>query len=195
MLKVLCLFLALLAPLQGFATPDFLVDSVFDDAAKKYGIDPILLYAVALGESAKQATGPGAPSVSPSPYSFHAGGRAFHASSRDEAVKLLDELTTKYGNHVDVGVMQINLHWNGDRVASPDALLDPATNIYVGAKVLSEALQSAPNNLQLGVGRYNTWSTDGALAYGAYVLKIYGNLKRMVRMDQLASAKEKPRND
>ncbi|BBV43541.1 hypothetical protein STW0522CIT26_P11740 (plasmid) [Citrobacter portucalensis] len=48
----------------------------------------------------------------------------------------------------------------------------------VGAEVLSEAIQSSPNDLELGVGRYHAWEDEiRARNYGSRVLAIYRNLR------------------
>ncbi|MFS9859340.1 lytic transglycosylase domain-containing protein, partial [Salmonella enterica] len=52
------------------------------------------------------------------------------------------------------------------------------TNVMVGAEVLSEAIQSSPNDLELGVGRYHAWEDEiRARNYGSRVLAIYRNLR------------------
>lgn len=74
---------------------------------------------------------------------------------------------------IDVGLMQINLHWHGDKVADPVQLLDAHTNLEIAAEILAEAIQSAPGDLELGVGRYHHWKNAAiARAYGRRVLRM-----------------------
>jgi soluble lytic murein transglycosylase-like protein len=83
----------------------------------------------------------------------------------------------QYGEAIDVGIMQINLHWHGHRVNDPAELLDPETNLLVGASVLATAIRSAPDDLALGIGRYHSWQEKRARDYGKRVLAIVHNLQ------------------
>ncbi|MBO0165680.1 transglycosylase SLT domain-containing protein, partial [Vibrio alginolyticus] len=74
-----------------------------------------------------------------------------HYETSLESAKLkLDALLAQHGRNVDVGMMQINLRWHGDKVSSPDELLDPAKNVDVGAGYLAQCISSAPGDLELG---------------------------------------------
>lgn len=152
--------------------------TLFEKAAKTHNVDPLLLYSVALGESARLSKDK-KNHVEPSPWAFHAGGKAFYAETKDEAKTMLDKLTSIYGQHIDVGVMQISIRWNGHRVSTPYDLLDPETNIMVGAEIISENLKSSPNDKIQAVGRYNSWDKAKAESYGSYVVSIFNNLKKL----------------
>ena len=91
-------------------------------------------------------------------YAIRNGSNATYAKSKTEAEKLLNQAlqeTEKY--QLDIGLMQINLHWHGHRVSSAAELLDPITNLTVGSSILAEAIKSSPNDLELGIGRYHSW--------------------------------------
>jgi soluble lytic murein transglycosylase-like protein len=143
-------------------------------AGKAHGVDPILLYAVALAES---ATPRGVGQVSPWPYALRTGDTAHYPGDAQSAAVLLATLLKKESARtLDVGLMQINLHWHGHRVDGPTALLDARTNLNVGAQILAEAMASAPQDPALGIGRYHSWRDDRARWYGNRVLSIYGSL-------------------
>lgn len=149
--------------------------SIFGKAAKAHNLDPLLVYSVALAES---ATGRGNGLISPWPWTLRAPGQPFYAKTEDQAKKKLAEFRQQYDRAIDVGLMQVNIHWNGHRVSSLEELLDPETNVMVGAEVLSEAIKSSPNDLELGIGRYHIWADeDRARKYGRQVLAIYHNLR------------------
>lgn len=151
--------------------------TIFDTAAQAYDLDPLLVYSVALAES---ASGRGNGSISPWPWTLRVPGLPFYAKSEDQAKEKLVEFQEKYGRAIDVGFMQVNIRWNGHRVESPVDLLDPVTNVMVGAEVLSEAIKSSPNDLELGVGRYHNWQDEiRARNYGSRVLAIYRNLSEL----------------
>ena len=77
--------------------------------------------------------------------------------------------------------MQINLHWQGHRVEKPEQLLNPVTNLQIGALVLAEAIQSVPNDLVLGIGRYHSWqNVSAAIAYGRKVLAVANQIRALL---------------
>lgn len=143
-------------------------------AGQAHGVNPILLYAVALAES---ATPQGAGQVSPWPYALRTGATAHYPPDIESAGALLATLLdNESARTLDIGLMQINLHWHGHRVDNPAALLDGKTNLNVGAQILAEAMASAPQDPALGIGRYHSWRDDRARWYGERVLSIYGSL-------------------
>ncbi|WP_291333567.1 transglycosylase SLT domain-containing protein [Desulfovibrio sp.] len=136
-------------------------------------IDPNLLLAVALVES-KRYAGPG--KISPHPWAIRDAAGPHFCKSLQEAKNLL----TNPRANTDVGLMQVNLYWNGNRVKDPSDLLDPGTNIRVGADVLVEAIRSAPNDIILGIGRYHRPDDEiEARAYGTRVYSTWQNLTRL----------------
>lgn len=104
-------------------------------------------------------------------------GLPFYAKSEDQAKAKLAEFQQQYGRAIDVGFMQVSIRWNGHRVSSPADLLDPETNVMVGAEVLSEAIQSSPNDLSLALAAITPEDEIRARNYGSRVLAIYRNLR------------------
>ncbi|MBB3105117.1 lytic transglycosylase domain-containing protein [Azomonas macrocytogenes] len=154
-----------------------LAGSVFDRAGRQAGIDPRLLYAVALGES---AFGQGNGSVGPHPWTLRAPDRPVYSQSRADAEAALRALIERHGLMIDVGLMQINLHWHRRNITDPTALLDPAVNLQTGAKILAQTIASAPGDLELGIGRYHNWRDESrARNYGSRILAILRNLENL----------------
>ncbi len=138
--------------------------------ATERGLDPYILYAVALVESPQVNNR----LATPWPWAINRQGRTIIPSSRTVARGILNGALTKGIRAIDVGLMQVNIRWHGHRVRQPEDLLDPETNIRVGADVLAEAINSAPGDLTLGIGRYHAgWHnhTD-AYRYGRRVLAV-----------------------
>ncbi|QBB14542.1 transglycosylase SLT domain-containing protein [Edwardsiella piscicida] len=149
--------------------------TIFDKAAKKYGIDPLIIYSVSLAES---ASGRGNDSISPWPWTLRVPDAPYYEKSEEKAKERLVELIRLYGGRIDVGFMQVNLRWNGHRVSSPTDLLNPETNVMIGSEVLSEAIKSSPSDLEFGIGRYHSWNDEArARNYGSRILAIYRNLR------------------
>ncbi|CAM5558612.1 transglycosylase SLT domain-containing protein [Eoetvoesiella caeni] len=152
--------------------------TIFEKAGKAVGIDPPLIYSIALAES---AYGQGKGRLSPHPWTLRTK-TATYADTRIEAEAVLKSYLDSGRKLVDVGLMQINVRWNGHRVGSPLELLDPYTNVLVGAQILAEAIGSSPKDLELGIGRYHNWDDDArARNYGARVLAIYRNVVHLGR--------------
>lgn len=153
--------------------------TAFEQAASKHGLDPILLYSVALAES---ASGRGDNNVSPWPWTLRTLNEPFYALTKEQASDHLQQLISNKGTEVsvDIGFMQVNLFWHGHRVDHPLELLDPSTNLDTGAEILSETINSAPNDLELGVGRYHHWKDETrSRSYGRRVLSIYQQLQKL----------------
>lgn len=143
-------------------------------AAQVHGLDPVLLYSVALAESAAHR---GLNMTSPWPYAIRMGTQASYAKDEAEATALLERMMDDApGHQLDIGLMQINWHWHGHRVESPVQLLDAETNLAVGAQILAEAIKSAPGDRVLGIGRYHSWQEERSRWYGERVLSIYHNI-------------------
>jgi hypothetical protein len=140
----------------------------WEAVARRHGLEPLLLYGVALQESRRSR---GENTISPWPWTLRSPEGPRFYDSKDAAVNDLRDLLTRYRN-IDVGLMQVNLQWHGHR-ASPDALLDAGTNLEVAAGILAAAIASAPGDLELGIGRYHHWRDERvARAYGRGVIAL-----------------------
>jgi len=154
-----------------------LSDTLFEQAGLRFGLDPLLIYSVALAES---GAGRGNGNVSPWAWTLRAPKKPFYADSQEEAEEVLASFIERYGSSIDVGYMQINIKWHGDRVENHSDLLDPETNICLGSEILKTAIASAPDDLILGVGRYHHWADESrSRMYGKRVLRIYEGLKQL----------------
>ena len=146
--------------------------------ANRHQLDPYVLYAVALVESAKRN---GSSHITPWPWAINKSGKAIIPASQQEARSILTKALAEGSRNIDVGLMQINFRWHGHRVDKPEHLLNPVTNLQIGALLLAEAIQSAPNNLVLGIGRYHSWQNVSAVvAYGRKVLAIADQIRTVL---------------
>jgi len=163
----------------GTAQPGF-PGALWKQAAKTHGVDPVLLYSVALFESGRQ----GGKKVGPWPFALHfnQANISIYALSAKEAQFVLAHVTT---DNVDIGLGQVNYKSHKDKVQRPEDLLDPKINLTVASKILAEALNSTPDP-ELGVGRYHSWTEWRARAYGRKVLTIFRALKVFVEKQEAA---------
>ncbi|EYU16550.1 MULTISPECIES: transglycosylase SLT domain-containing protein [Photorhabdus] len=146
-------------------------------AKAECGLDPYLLYAVALYDS-RQSTGEKG-YIAPSPWALNnpVYGSYYPINYADAKRALARYLAAS--PVTDIGISQINYRWNGHYVNKPEDLLDVDINIRVGAKVLCNAIDSMPNDIVLAIGSYHTPNPalrDKARNYGENVLRIWKRL-------------------
>ena len=166
--KWLCLFASLYA--TGVSAQDLILEgTVFDTVAARHGLDPLLLYSVALTES---VTAVGDGGIQPYPYVFRTLDGAHYFADREAAETALRSVLTRTRN-VDVGMMQVNLRHHPQR--DPLRLLDVQHNLDIAARILKSTLASSPDPV-IGVGRYHSWRHEYTAWYGQRVWQTYRNL-------------------
>ncbi|HEX9429876.1 MAG TPA: lytic transglycosylase domain-containing protein, partial [Candidatus Bathyarchaeia archaeon] len=129
-------FLLVLLPVQcwGFSA------DVFLRASAATGIPVELLLAISHVESGFH------------PHALNVSGESAFPSSQYEALRLL----RRSGDNVDIGLMQINWKFWGNRFGlSKSELLDPQINVLVGAKILKHCIRLS-ERWWIGVGLYHS---------------------------------------
>lgn len=149
--------------------------TVWEKVAEEHNVDPLLLYSVSLVES---RTTRDDKLTSPSAYVVRSPAGSRYFDNAEVALKHFRSVKGTYAPwEIDVCAMQINLRWNGNRVADWESLFDLETCLKVGTEVLKEAITSAPGDLELGVGRYHRWKNEHlARAYGRRVISVWNAL-------------------
>ncbi|WP_336107895.1 transglycosylase SLT domain-containing protein [Thalassospira sp. CH_XMU1420-2] len=149
----------------------------FERAAENEGVDPLLLFAVALKES-KNGVGEG---IAPSPFAIRDATGSYYFDSLIEAETFLENSIASGQSNIDVGMMQINYGQHKGYVTDPKTMLDPYLNVRIGARILRTAMNSVPNDTVLGIGRYHHWRDENrARKYGSSVISIWKNLQTLV---------------
>jgi len=121
----------------------------FEEAAKRYGVDKRMLVAIAKTESGIRAGVIGPKNAN---------------------------------NTYDIGVMQINSAWRPTLAKygiSEQGLLDPCTNIHVGAWILANNIQ-AHGSTWKAVGAYNARTPSKQVAYVKKVQRNYELVSMLV---------------
>lgn len=146
--------------------------------AHRHGLDPYVLYAVALTESARIRNDLAHPWV----WALNRDGKSLYPESSREALNHIRQQLRAGGSNIDIGLMQVNFRWHRHRVGKVEDLLDPVTNIELGAQILQEAIATVPSDPVLGVGRYHAWSNSSeARKYGRRVLRLAARLRAMAK--------------
>jgi hypothetical protein len=100
---------------------------------------------------------------------LHSGTRA----QTEHAIELANLLAVPVQ---DVGIMQVYYPVHRDIEPDPIALLNPARNIDVGARLLHKALGESADPV-LRIGYYHSHDATLARGYGELVLNVYRELK------------------
>ena len=75
---------------------------------------------------------------------------------------------------VDIGCMQINHRYHGDKFSSVEAMFDPAGNVDYAARFLKE-LRVREGNWTMAAARYNAGPTN-TVGQRRYVCSVIGSL-------------------
>lgn len=70
------------------------------------------------------------------PWTVNAGGKGRYYKSKGEAIAAVKELQKLGYDSIDVGCMQVNLRFHGDKFANLDEAFDPVKNVDVAAQFL-----------------------------------------------------------
>jgi len=141
--------------------------------------DPLLLFSLALKESRSSA---GKGMVAPHPFALRNAPSGATYPARYEQAKELLHRYLREDSLTDIGIMQINYRWNGNRVQNIEHLLDPEQNIRVGAAILCESIAQYPRDIMLAIGGYHTRNPSreqDARAYARDVLYIWRSIQQL----------------
>lgn len=152
--------------------------SVFADVGRNKNIDPYLLYAIALAESAFRIEG--STNVIPWRFTLRTKSTAYYGTSYKKTLTELNRIL-RSTKSVDVGLMQINVLWHGHRVRHPEDLLDVHINVSVAADILNERLKTNRNNWQQSLAQYHSFNVERGYWYATYVLGIYAQIANDVK--------------
>lgn len=150
--------------------------SAWEAAARKYGVDVSLLYAMALRESGlRRSDG----AVRAWPWTLRSAETgAIYFETYEAAVEKLTSLIAQGKKNIDVGLMQVNWGWNGHRQPDPRKLLLPSENIEVAAQILREHLDTLGGDLRNAVARYHNPRAELGIPYAVSVLAIRDFLQK-----------------
>lgn len=128
-----------------------------------------LLYAIALTESgrwnAEERKGYAWP------WTVRAAADAFVSETKAESMAIVQRLKNEGRSNIDVGCMQVNLHYHPDAFPNLQSAFDPIANITYAAKFLGK-LRLEARSWQQAIQWYH--SRDNARGE-AYRLKVYGH--------------------
>lgn len=140
------------------------------DAAAPHELDPWLLYAITLEESAVLDSSAGL--LRPWPYQLHFKGETLRFDTREEAASQIEQWENAGIRNYDIGPLQINRRWHGHRVDQLTDLLNVRRSLDLAAYLLAETIQLSGSDEELGIGRYRSWKEGEARAYARRIQDI-----------------------
>lgn len=159
--------LAVLASAQGAHAQT--LPELIAAAARHAGVHPDLLASVVWVESRAW------------PWALNVRGWALYPRTRAEAEWVL----ARVGDEVDIGYAQISYrHWGRPLGLRKADLLDPWTNLALGAAILRWSMSQEPG--WLGIGRYHSATPWRKAVYAAHVARTYRAIARLRERDQPA---------
>jgi hypothetical protein len=125
-------------------------------ATRTHGVPLGVLYAVGLSETGRKGV--------LHPYALNIDGSSVMAADLREAVVRFREARRKGAKLVDLGCMQINHRYHGDKFADVEAMFDPVRNVDYAARFLKELrarekLDHGGRALQCGRPQYDCAKT------------------------------------
>ena len=135
-------------------------------AARSNDMPLNILYAVGLTESGRNGV--------LQPFEMNIDGRSEHSSGLREAITKFHVERSRGARMIDIGCMQINYRWHGDRFKSLASIFDPGENVDYAARFLKE-LWSREGSWTLAVARYNAGPNNDR-AQKTYVCSVIGRM-------------------
>jgi hypothetical protein len=130
-------------------------------------VDPQILASIAMNESAYRGR--------PWPWTLNVAGRGMYFATREDAHAAINQLLSEKRCNFDVGIMQINWCYHGQRFASSWDALAPATNIRVAEAILTENLQRSGSAMKAVAWYHSADPSRG----GPYLARFMNHFKQM----------------
>lgn len=127
-----------------------------------------VLYAVGLTETGQKGQ--------LRPFALNIEGSTFIAKSLDEALDVIRSAQEKGRKLIDVGCMQINIHYHGAEFDSIAEMFDPRANVRYAAEFLYR-LRLQQGSWAMAVARYHA-GPDNDFAQKRYICGVIGNLAK-----------------
>ncbi|WP_158240639.1 lytic transglycosylase domain-containing protein [Telmatospirillum siberiense] len=126
------------------------------------------------------------------PYAINADGVSFHPASQIEAEAMVRTLQSQGARYIDVGCMQIDLHYHPDAFHDLSEAFDPFTNVAYGARLLNELL-AQHGSWPTAIAHYHSSEPSRQADYLGKVASRYAALKGLAPTLSIAPADLRPR--
>jgi soluble lytic murein transglycosylase-like protein len=150
----------------GYAASLNICEREMISASTRHKVPLGVLYAVGMTETGRKG--------SLHPYALNIEGKTVFTNSEAAAIRSFKVARTTGAKLIDLGCMQINHHYHGDKFSSVEEMLDPRKNVEYAAKFLSE-LRVQEGSWTMAVARYHAGPNNNS-AQKRYVCLVIKNL-------------------
>lgn len=150
-------------------------------AEQKLAIPSHLMQAIALAESGRWDKEKQAHFAWP--WTVTSGGEGKFYPTKRDAMNAVRHLQSKGVTNIDVGCMQINLHYHGDAFASLGEAFDPISNTRYSAEFLKR-LYDRTHSWMEAAGKYHSSTPEYHSRYRAKIARLW---KAVIRKDRKAN--------
>uniref|UniRef100_UPI0018DFAE88 transglycosylase SLT domain-containing protein n=1 Tax=Neoroseomonas rubea TaxID=2748666 RepID=UPI0018DFAE88 len=171
--RLLALLAILLSPAPALGTPSaggdagLVCRAAISLAEREASIPAGLLQAIGRVESGRRDPATG--QFAPWPWTINAEGRGMYFPTREAAIAEVRQLQARGVRVIDVGCMQVNLHFHPNAFPTLEQAFDPVTNARYAAQFLT-TLHGAANDWARAAGHYHSHTPERAEPYRARVL-------------------------
>lgn len=137
-----------------------LCEAAIVNGARRGGVPPEVLHAVALTETGRKSNG----RIRPYPWAINREGKGYWFKTREEAIAFARESLTEGRKSFDVGCVQINYRWHGFAFPSLEDMFDPQWTATYAAQFL-RTLYEERGSWSEAAGAYHSLSPDLAAIY------------------------------
>ena len=143
-------------------------------AEKREKIPDHLLAAISHAESGRAHPETG--EIIAWPWTINAGGAGYYFATKAEAIAKVKQLRAKGITSIDVGCMQVNLHFHPHAFDSLDEAFDPAANVAYAAAFLRD-LREANRSWSRAVMMYHSATRKFAYPYRRRVYDLWRDIR------------------
>ena len=124
----------------------------------------------------------------PRPWTIYAEKRGRRFDDKDSALAEVRQLLDRGVRNIDVGCMQVNLHYHGKAFDSLEEALDPAHNVAYAALLLKSLYRNA-RSWSTAIARYHSWTPKLARIYHNKVKDAWTAARRVAYEDRRLASK------
>ncbi len=151
--------------------PSALCEAAIVKGARRGGVPPEVLHAVALTETGQHRDG----QFRAWPWAINREGKGFWFNSREEALAFARSSLAQGRTSFDVGCVQINYRWHGHAFPSLEAMFDPEWTATYAAQFL-RTLYEERGSWSAAAGAYHSLTPELAQKYAARFNQVLAGL-------------------
>lgn len=126
------------------------------------------------------------------PWTVYSEGRGRYLPSKAAAIAEVKKLKAKGVKNIDVGCMQVNLHWHPNAFKSLDDAFDPTINSNYAGNLLKK-LRNESKSWNVAVAHYHSRTKKYYVPYKKKVMKLWQEDRRRDTQVRLEKARAKHR--